>query len=144
VIDVSVHVTGAEETAEMLERVGRRSERPSSGALHELGRRIAAALAENVTSEGRRAGVSWPALKAATVRERLRKGFGAGPRLRRTGGLLASIRIVSVDERGVFVAAEADQVAGLDVRFPFVGATALDVDAWVDLLAAQFDQDLGG
>jgi phage gpG-like protein len=41
----------------------------------------------NFDSEGRFYGRGWKALKPSTIRDRIRKGFGAGPILNRTGNL---------------------------------------------------------
>lgn len=46
---------------------------------------------KNFATQGSNIAGKWAGLKASTVRDRLRKGFGAGPILKRTGRLKGSI-----------------------------------------------------
>lgn len=73
-----------------LERMFQRIARPDRGEVRKVAGAVRLGFAENFTSESSALG-PWKALAAATVAERIARGYGGEhPILRRTGGLRAS------------------------------------------------------
>jgi len=88
---IEIQATTATQTAhrdfiELLDRL----HRPTVTVRRDVGRVVRIGFGENFLRQRAGDGPAWAALAPATIRDRLRKGFGSGPILYRTGRLFRS------------------------------------------------------
>jgi len=67
-----------------------RIQQPSTIVRRDVGRAVRRGIAENFVRERAGDGPAWAPLAPLTIRTRIRRGFGAGPKLFNTGRLLRS------------------------------------------------------
>lgn len=112
-----------------------------SPAMREIAGHLLDGVAESFASERGPDGQVWTPLKPATVRERRRKGYGAGPILERSGDLLSRILAdwddsTAVAGTNVVYAAThhfGDPERGIPAR-PFLGVSADTRDVVIDAI----------
>ena len=112
-----------------------------SPAMREIAGHLLDGVAESFASERGPAGKAWKPLKPATVRERRRKGYRAGPILERSGDLLSRILAdwddsTAVAGTNVVYAAThhfGDPERGIPAR-PFLGVSRDTRDVVIDAI----------
>lgn len=82
---------GDERVLGMFERAEAKLRNPGE-VLKKIGNVVVTELKTNFPQEGKRLNEPWKALKASTIKERIRLGFGAGPILVRTGTLMGGFQ----------------------------------------------------
>ena len=116
-----------------------------SPAMREIAGHLLDGIAESFASERGPGGAVWRPLKPSTVRERRRKGYGAGPILERSGDLLSRILAdwddtTAVAGTNVVYAAThhfGDPARGIPAR-PFLGLPADSRNLIVDTIVDHF------
>lgn len=86
-----VDIQGDKRVLGLLDKVQKKLDNPRA-ALTEVGGLLVSEFQQNFPAEGRRLNEPWKALQRATIRERIRLGYGAGPILVRTGKLMRGFR----------------------------------------------------
>lgn len=88
---ILIDIQGDQRIIGILDQAQKRIENPKA-ALEEVGGMVVSEFEANFPSEGKRLNEPWAKLKQATIKERIRQGYGASPMLVRTGKLMRGFK----------------------------------------------------